>query len=281
LRRTGTPVRAASATALVGLILASTLSFVRGVLVGGALAVAQLWPPVGAGHPTLARRWRLAALCLLPSVAVAALVLAFTGGNHQPPPAGTGGVGEAASLYALWYFFLNPFHRLLEIDSWGWRTFALLTAGKLALLGWSFAHAAPAQRRLLVTVLAFDLGTALLLGIGRYHTGLETALSSRYQYTSLICTLPFAALGIDALIARLVRPARWQFTAGLLLALAAGVFVARNWAAEMQVWSGWRGREPRHQLQHHAGPADGKIVPGIPSMSAGRAKELIRHYHLH
>jgi hypothetical protein len=281
LRQVGAPARPTAVAALVGLILASTLSFVRGILTGGALAAAQLWPMFGSAQPPLARRWRLAAICLLPSVAIAVLILLFTGGNQQPAPAGSGGVAVAAPAYALWYFSLNPFHRLLEVDSWGWRTCALLAAGKLALLSWAFGQATPAQRRLLVTVLAFDLGTAALLGIGRYHTGLETAHSSRYQYTSLICTLPFLAVWIDAWLARWVRSNRSQLIAGILLALLAGAFVSRHWAAEMQAWSGWRGRDPRRLLEQHAGPADERIVPGIPAMPADRAKELIKRYNLH
>ncbi len=279
LRQRNYPPSTRSAAILLALVAASTFSFVRGVLTGATLAFASLWPPSVSDPQILKRRLRLAVLCILPAIASGALIAGFTGGNQQPPPPGAGGTVQAASTYALLYFFLNPFYRLIEMDSWGWRTLIVMAALKLSLLAWALLRATGPRRRLLLTVLAFDIGTAMLLGLGRYHTGFETAISSRYQYTSLICTLPFAGLFMEVLIERLVRTCAWRLPAGAVLAILTAVWVGRHWEMEMEKWSDWRGREPRQTLLLAETPAY-FAVGGIPSMPTRRAKELVERYDL-
>jgi hypothetical protein len=128
--------------------------------------------------------------------------------------------------------------------------------------------------------LAFDLGNAVLLGVGRYHTGILTAVSSRYQYASLAAVLPAAALALDQLRLGLRIPTglRRPLLATGGLALAGGLIVC--WPIEVDHFTRWRGIDSRRILFEDPNP-DPHGVPGIPFMPMDRAKELIAKYHLH
>jgi hypothetical protein len=267
---------------LLTLISAGTFSYVRGVLNGAALALMSLWPDAGWSSkwwPQWRPRVIAAGWCFIPAVVLTLLILIFAQGNHQK----IDGPADALSRmleYAFWYFSLNPFFRLLEWDSWGWRTTWLFFVLKAIVLVWAWRLAAPRQRRILIVLIAFDLGTALLLGIGRYHTGLPSANSSRYQYTALVCTLPFVAVLLDRLFVFLTRWRRAEVVVAAVLALTTGLALALQWRAHMEIWSGWRGREPRHLLTEHPSPPAEGAVPGIPLMTTERAKRVIEHYDL-
>lgn len=255
---------------------ASAFSFSRGVLTGAILALASFWPFLRLRLASLPRRVANAALCLLPAVIAAALIATYSGGNYQQFHVRF----ADAAHYGLWHFSLNPLHRLLEMDSSGPRTVTLLGAAKAALILWGLARSRGSQRTLLVLLLAFDLGNSTLLGIGRYHTGLETANSSRYQYYSLICVLPFAGLWLGHLLARL--PGCWHLPglAAAALLVVVTFAVSRNWPQEIRDFAFPRGTETRRILLQEPHPPP-YAVPGIPFLPTDRAKELIRRYNLH
>jgi hypothetical protein len=261
--------------ALVALSAASALCFSRGVLTGAMLAAASLWPATRAG--AFSRRFLHAALYLLPALITAALIMIFASGNQQH----LRGHGADITIYGLWYFCLNPLHRLLEFDSWGLRTVWLIGVAKVALIVWGLRHSQGRQRLLLVLLLAFDLGNSVLLGIGRYHTGIETTISSRYQYSSLLCVLPFAGLAFAHLLGKV--PSRFRLrtltTATLLLVIAWSV--SRNWPQEIHGFAFGRGTETRRILTVEPNPPAMGAIPGIPFLSTVRAKELVRIYNLH
>ncbi|HEX2099849.1 MAG TPA: hypothetical protein VHF69_04245 [Candidatus Synoicihabitans sp.] len=267
---------------LFALSAASALCFSRGVLTGAALAVIALWPVSRNWLHQAAPRLRTAAVCLAPGIAVAALIyLTQPGGNHRQ----LGGADRLLQMleYAGWYFGMNPLHRLLHIDAWGWRTTTLIAALKLALIGWCLWRSSGLTRRALALLLVWDLGNALLLGLGRYHTGLETAHSSRYQYSSLLATLPFAAWWIDERVAKLTSSG-WRFlrpALGAALLLGVTLFVVRDWRSEADGFTQHRGHYTRHLLFHDPNPPAMGAVPGIGYLSTQRAKELIRRYNLH
>jgi hypothetical protein len=272
-----------STRALLGLALLAALSsfsFVRGALTGLALASAAVWAAWEQRHrigPWTTRGQVLLA-CLLPALISAALIAKYAGGNHQHLAA----AGWRPPLeYAAWYFLLNPFHRFLDVSTWGPHTTLVLGAGKLAVLiaGWRFA--APAQRRLLIPLLVFDLGNAALLGLGRHHTGLLTTTGSRYQYVALLATLPFVAVLIDAAIARAKshRPLAVLITAGATCAVS--WLALAGWPATMKSWADWRGRQGRQVLLKEPNPPATGVVPGIDFMPTAKARELIERYHLH
>jgi len=249
--------------------LASALTFSRGVLTGPLVALASLLAGRREG-----RGVRIA-LYLAPAIVVAGLIVLLAEGNHQHMR----GHGAAAFVYGLWYFCLNPAYDLLGIASWGWRTTLLLGALKVSLMGWALVRSGGRLRTLLLVLLAFDLGNAVLLGVGRFHTGILTVNSSRYQYASLAATLPFLGFGIESWGGRFRGAPVLRLVQGAVLAFLA-VALVRYWPVDLDHFTDWRGTDSRRILFLEAAP-DPHAVPGIPFMTMVRAKELIARYHLH
>lgn len=255
------------------LTAASALSFSRGVLTGGVLWLAAVWS-------ALNRPWYFRGLAglryLFPGFAVAGIIMAYSSGNHRHMDSDT----LFASLnYARWYFSLNPFHALLSVDSWGPVTTTLLAGLKATLIAWGLIRHTGATRRLLFLLLIFDLGNALLLGVGRHHTGLGTTVSSRYQYGALLATLPFAGLWLESLLRRL--PDRIRLPGAIAVCLIMlGVF-CRQWPSEIASFCDYRGTQTRQMVFTEPNPPARGAIPGIPSLPTARARELAQKYHLH
>jgi len=262
---------------LVGLAAASAFCFSRGVLTGAVLALSSLWPAKRACLPPFPRRCLHAALFLLPALITTALIMSFAGGNQHH----LRGHGQDITVFGLWYFCLNPLHRLLEFDSWGLRTVWLLSGVKVALIVWGLRCSQGRQRLLLVLLLAFDLGNSLLLGIGRYHTGLNATISSRYQYSSLLCLLPFAGLAFAHLLNHVPSRSGLRLLTTTVLLIVIACWAARRWPEEIHGFAFARGTETRRILTSEPNPPAMGAVPGIPFLSTARAKELIQIYHLH
>jgi hypothetical protein len=270
----------------------AALCFSRGVLVGMVLALACAWPApdgrVRAGRPGagagaaspvgLPWRWPLTtALCALaPAVLTAMLIATFANGNHHD----LHGRALEAATYGLWYFCLNPGFRLLGIDSWGWHTVVALGLLKLALIVWTLSISRGGQRRLLLMFVVYDLGNAALLGLGRYHTGLETTISSRYQYASLLGIMPLAGFWLAAMIGRLPWGAPWRRMAAAAAVIALVVATTRGWSPELDSFVIPRGVDSRRVLLVEANPGE-RAVPGIPFMSTEEGRRLIAEYDLH
>lgn len=263
---------------LLAFAAASALTFSRGVLTGFSLTFASLLP---ARSPRpLSVRLKVAVCGLLPALTVALLILAFASGNQHEVVRGRN-LGAMAQ-FALWYFSLNPLHWLLDMDSWGFRTTLLLGLAKTALILWAFRHADGRQRRLLGLFLAFEIGNSVLLGIGRYHTGLEATISSRYHYNALLCTLPFAGLAVEGLLRRRFPPwAGPRCAVAVALVVAAALWAARDWRQTARDFCDSRGRATRDLIFLQPQPPAEGAIPGIPSLSTARAKELVETFHLH
>ena len=263
---------------LVVLSAASACSFSRGVLTGGVLALAALWPALqlGAWRPIM-RRLPASLLPLLPAIAVALAIAQFSRGNHQQM---AGHWGEALQ-FAAGYFLLNPLHDFGVGASLSPIAIGLLAALKLGAISWGLWTSSPRVRMLLVLLLVYDLGNAALLGVGRYHTGFLAAMSSRYQYGSLLATLPFFALAAEAALDRGLRYDR-LLTWGKAVALAAIVAVLlRGWPAPLAEFTRWRGTELRQLLAAPATNDPNVKVTALDFMHVERAKALVRAYHLH
>ncbi len=271
--------RRGAAAALPALVLssaASALSFSRGVLTGALLALVQLWPQARLRLDLRGRALGRAAACLLPAAATAGVIAVFASGNHRSLE---GHLPEAAT-YAAWYFALNPLHRLAAVDSYGPLTTGLVGAVKLGLLAWGLRRAGAEQRHLLAALLAFDLGNSVLLGIGRHHTGLETAISSRYQYGSLLATLPFLGLAFHAALERVPRALHLRRAAAALLAAGGIAYALHGWSREAPGFAESRGTVTRRLLHEDPAPPAMGAVPGIPFLATERAKELQRRFGL-
>jgi hypothetical protein len=255
---------------------ASSLSFARGLLTGPLLALASLWTRRG-GAPL--RPMRLAAYiagCLLPVAVVGLLIAAAAAGNYNHMKGHWGG----AAVFGAWFYCLNPAYLLLSVESWGWRTVVLLGLCKFALAGWAIARSGGRQRLLFILLVVFDLGNAALLGMGRYQTGLLAAVSSRYQYASLIGIAPMAGFWISRQWDRIPVPAIVRGIGAAIL-LAAGAFhLCQQWGVELDPFTASRGTDSRRILLLESHP-DPHSVPGIPGLPVDRARELIAKYDLH
>lgn len=263
---------------LLLLIAASACSFSRGVLTGPVLALAVLWPLVaGPSAAAWRRHLPVALLCLLPAVAVALVIMLSSSGNHRDMT----GHWTGAVEFGLGFFLLNPGYLIIGSTELGPARMVLLAAAKLALAVWALRSATGRVRAVLGLLLAYDLGNAVLLGIGRYHTGFIGALSSRYYYSSLLATLPFLGLFLAHVVDRLVpRPALRPLAAGLLVA-GLTWHCLRGWPAELAGFTGWRGTVMRQLIQAPATTDQDAMVPTLDFMHVERAKALTRAYNLH
>ncbi|AOS44948.1 hypothetical protein Verru16b_02017 [Lacunisphaera limnophila] len=259
------------------LAAASACSFSRGVLTGAVLSLGLLLPALLSGQirrllPALPG----ALFCLLPAIAVALVIKLNSSGNHQQLAGHWGDILEFGATY----FLLNPGHALTGGSSLHPAVLLLLAAGKLAVLAGALGLARGRMLHLLLLLLAYDLGNAVLVGIGRHHTGFLAALSSRYQYSSLLATLPFAGLLLAAGLAQLPGLRLRQGLAAVLLLLIAGLCL-RGWPSALADFTGWRGTELRQLIAAPATSDPAARVPALEFMHIERAKALQRAYHLH
>lgn len=231
-------------------LLASGLCSSRGILSGLVLAIFVLVRNKREG------RVRLCVLCVAPTALLVAATW-LSAPRHQTPPA-------AALLYGLDYLLLNPLYLPLR-HLFGATAFIVCGALKAVVFVWAFRKGGPTTRPLLWTLVAFDLIVAASLGYSRWSTGLETATSSRYQYIPLLCFGPMAGI----LLAQL----RARFAVLFLCACA----LAFPWKRHAEQWAGWRGSDLRAAIEQ-AGPTE-HFDPS--SVTAGRARELVRLYGLH
>lgn len=259
------------------LAAASACSFSRGVLTGPVLALAVMTSVLGSKN---VRDWLTAlpgaVFCGLPALLVALVISHSSSGNHQH----MSGHWGAAIEFGLGYFLFNPAHVLLGEPSFHPIALVALAAAKIALLFAGLWLARGSVRTLLLLLLAYDLGNAVLLGIGRYHTGFFASMSSRYQYSALLATLPFFAVVLDALF--LPLPVR-RFHAALTAVVVAGLilFCLRGWPSALADFTGWRGTDMRRLMVAPPTNAPDAKVPTLDFMHIERAKALQRAYHLH
>lgn len=261
------------------LVTASALSFSRGVLTGAALA-ATSFVPIAAGPWIGRERLRTAALCLLPCAIVAGLILAFS--EADPDAIAASGQLGSIARFSLYYLALNPLHRLVEWSSLTSTTVVCFGAGKLALVAWCLLRSSGRVRRLFLLLLVLDLGNAALLGLGRHQTGTVNTVGPRYQYVSLLCTLPLAGYALEALL-RTCFGGRvaWRNAVAALLVVTATWYVGRHWPLYLSQWANLRGTHTRELLFRDPNPPRVRAIPGVPLLTTRRAKKLVEIYQLH
>jgi len=269
-----------SSSILVGLIALSTFAFARGPLVGPTLAAAILLPI--ATRRTATMRWgarvTLTAICLVPTVAAVLLVMKYASGNHQHL---TIAAARPAALYAACYFSLSPFYKFFTDLIWTTPILIVSGAIKIGLIGAGWYIASPSQRRVLLPLLFFDLGNTALIGIGRYQEPLITATSSRYQYISLVCTLPFVGITLEWFVKKIFPTGGLRAVAATLLLVGLVCSAGRLWLTDLPKWARDRGLKGRDVIFRESNlPVEGAI-PGIPFLRTQRAKELTAEFHLH
>jgi hypothetical protein len=236
-------------------LLASGLCSTRFIVAGLVLAIFVLL------RGKDGERLRLSAVCLTPTVLLVAAMWLLA--PHHAAPAG------AALLYGCDYLLANPLFLPLPPLRHLIGAAAPLACGalKAAVFVWAFRKAEPAARPLLWTLVAFDVIIAVSLGYGRWSMSPATATSSRYQYIPLLC---FGAMA-GILVARL------RSGVHLAVLLLCTVALAAPWKRHAEQWEAWRGDNLRAAIAQ-TGAAD-RFDPS--SITAGRARELIRLYGLH
>ena len=257
---------------------ASACSFARGVLTGGVLALAVLTPDLlGGNWRLLLRRIPAAILCLVPAIAVTLAILVIPNGNQHAIGSHLSDIARFASTF----LFLSPWHQLLGFAEITPGSVALLASLKIALVGGGLAVARGRVRVMLVVLLAYDVSNALLLGIGRYHTGIQAALGPRYLYSSLIAALPSAGLLLAHFTARFVtRALPRRIAATALLALLSWRLLC-GWPDVLAPFVAWRGTAMRQHMQAPYTTDPAATVPALDLMHIERAKALQRTYNLH
>jgi hypothetical protein len=205
------------------------------------------------------------------------LIAALADGNHQHL---AGHILDAAD-FGLWFFCLNPLFSIMNIDSWGIRTLVVIGIIKVALIGWGLLRSSSSQRNLMILFVAFELANAALVGIGRYHTGLRTVVSSRYQYCALITMAPFIASWLETMVLKLPITAKYPRSTGIVCLTLLALFTLRGWSSAIGGFSVSRGTETRHIVFIDPSPAEIGAIPGFPSLRTDQAKMLVKKYNLH
>lgn len=265
---------------------ASALAFSRGVLTGLVVAALRLDPTLPS-HEPLRRRLLTAALWCLPSFGIGLLIYHLAPSSHRDLFGPAGQMRQALG-FATWFFCLNPIVSYFAISplNWGipavgWTTVIVVGLLKTGVIALALACATPRQRRMLAALLLLDLASAALLGYGRGESDFGHAISSRYQYNSLICFVPFLAVVLGCGLQRLSRR---RLVAGLLtvgLCLPPIGYAYAKWRQLLPPWAEWRGQSTRRLLFETKPLPPGNDLVGIPFLPNARAKDLADKYHLH
>ncbi len=266
-------LRAAALLALC--TLASALCFSRGVVTGFALAAWPLFAP--APLLTWPRRLALALVPILPAVLVAAWIASHASGNQLHPADAL----HSMFLWGLHHYAQSPLRLLFMSQPPPLSGLVALAAAKTALYVIGFLLAPRRLRAPLLALFAFEIGNVLLLSFGRYHTGLGTAPSWRYQYAPLLALLPFVAIVLTRLSAFLFPSRALRFAFATTLAVVAGWAAQRPWREMLRDWVPVHGGETRAVLFGEPPAAEPENLSGLPWMPNQRAHLLVRTYHLH
>lgn len=256
---------------------ASACSFSRGVMTGAVVSLGLLLPAIIArNHRGFLASLPGAILCLIPAIAVGLLIKLNSTGNHQQM---AGHWGEAL-IFGGSYFLLNPGHLVFGETSLHPLVLLFVAGAKIALIVAALRLARGRVLHLLLLLLAYDLGSAVLVGIGRYHTGFLASLSSRYQYSSLLATLPFAMLVAANLLDRLPLGRHRSWVPAALVVLL-GAWCLRAWPVDLPGFTSWRGTDVRAYIEAPATSDPAARTPALDFMHVERAKALRRTYNLH
>jgi hypothetical protein len=263
--------------AAIGWASASVLSFSRGALTGLLVAFAALLPAEGEPKAGFSRRAAFAAASLTPAIAVALLIVMLAPGGNEHHMAGHWG---DAVVFGIWNFLLNPAYHLLRVESWGPRTVILLGLIKVSVIACAIAQSRGRSRQLFLTLLVFDMGSSALLGIGRYHTGLTSTISSRYQYAPLLAILPAAGFLFARITEFAPGPGFVRLAIRGMLIASIACSLLGLWPDYLDGFSSVRGTDNRRILVDDPNPGE-FAVPGYPGFPTQRARDLIAKYKLH
>jgi hypothetical protein len=259
------------------------LTHARGVAAGPAFA-AQAVFDTSTGTRT-ATRWLRGILFLVPSFIAGAIIILFSPNDHSNVLS-QGNVMLSSIFFSVWYLVGNPFVPLLHVDGRTW-TFVDFNVPELIALGvlkiaiaiaavkWSTGK----RRTSMIALIAMELTTAALMGVGRGAGDAVMSMSPRYQYGSLICNLPLLLAAGAGLLEkfRLPRKALCTFLSGSVVAISLlNLFL---WKKILPPWVQWRGDGTRGVLNSQTNP-QGRDLPGADFLTNENARELKKFYDL-
>lgn len=254
----------------------AAFSFARGILASCILAAGYFLST----KKQFVSRVIYSLIPIIPALIALCIIYMNSTGNHQSVLHLTSQTFQSMVDFGGTYFLLNPFFRIFNDITPEANHFYLFGSFKIILVIISVIAAFKSsgiRRILLLLALLFDLGNSILLGLGRYHTGWQFAVSSRYQYESLLC----AALCI-ALSSEIFLPNKKKvFSIVMASSIVLSLFSLYRWNMIMKDWGSSRGSEGRSFFfaRPDKRPASWWGLPGI--ITREDAERVIKKYNLH
>lgn len=259
------------------LLIASALSFSRGVIGGWALALFVILGHRSAILPGV-RRSVLAVSCALPIILVTLVYVPLLFSTLRLPPPQSH--YREVLGFAAYTLFLNPLFDIVSLNVpligvSATTAFGLLKAA-IILGGFSRVQRSRKQVAFFGALLLFDVMSCALLGVGRSNTGIAAAVGSRYQYVSLICLAPF--LGV--LVQPILRGAatRLDKIAATTMLLAWGALLTYRWPVALEAFGRQRGTMIRRAIDE---PDHLQDRFAFAFANKSRAAQLKAKYNLH
>jgi hypothetical protein len=253
--------------------LASTFSFLRGILTGVLLAFYLL---LSANRPLQQRRRLIFGLAGTTAALLLCYRFLWNGPNAVQHFDGSSLL--RMGNYALYYLLLSPLYYFVPLPHKAVDLRDLLIVGslKVVIVAAGFKVARSEQRPLLWTLLLFDLGTGCLQAAGRYQLDIATSVSYRYQHVSLLCFGPFLAL-VAVEVFGMIIPSKMRVAAGAAALTVWALILGVPWDRHLHRWTLSRGANLKTEL--FAAPPDQRF--GLSQETAAQARKLIQLYHLH
>lgn len=254
----------------------AAFSFARGVLVCGILSIGIFF----SSNKSIKQKLFFSFLPIIPALIAAWTIFHNSSGNHQSLLSVNSETIFKMIDFGGTFYLLNPLFRIFYDTTPELNHYLMFGSLKIALLClclFALKKGTKEQKLLICLPILFDLGNAALLGLGRYHTGSQFAVSSRYQYESLMCLSMSLGVSLHIFLGKAVAW-RKEFIFAILIL---GTFSLTRWNTIMKEWGKSRGSEGRDFffVKPDKRPDQWWGLPNI--ISKEEAEETIKFYDLH
>jgi hypothetical protein len=249
------------------------LCFSRGIVTGLVVSLAGFFPLFKISK---VNRILVIVLSCLPCLIVGGVIFKFSSGNHHHF------IDKLPEIIAFSsnFFALNPFLRLFDFWSHNLTFIFLGFLVKIFLYWFAFAKGTENQKLIVLLIVLFDVFNALIVGLGRFHTGLEASVSSRYQYQPMLSVAISLAILLQNMLFEFYS-SRWQLQAvGFVLTIFLGLFLLMEWKSDLRGFTRTRGEDNRYIILHDNSPPQFGVA-GIPFLKTKTARKLVKKYGLH
>lgn len=255
---------------------ASAVCFSRGVIWAGLLAAVPWVRSVGSSGRERCV-WSVAPI--VAAGAVALVIVTSSSGNHVR-------VGSLEIIrYLGWLLFFvcgNPLSSLITTyppeGSW----VLLYGIPKYVVIGAAllFVRDMPRARLLLLWLLCADIVNGAIVSLGRLHTDPRFAISSRYQYESLMLFVPFVVVVLQ----HIASEVRWAYHSAVGVLCLWCVVACVRWRVVLEEWVEWRGTPGRLLLLSDTSFSEEEAHRWLglpPFMTLNEAREVVESHNLH